>query len=168
MNQTEMKQGFSELYDYMAQSKDPENMKAFGKVMKEMFMWLTDYKPDAAQEWLDELSAIRWKQYLTQKEAERIIEAMVPKAPWKIEVWKSAMASLGFPIEKMPEYNCYALWVEMNKQYSDHAESIARDILKKPLSDIPTDQVVTMMHSLALDVLEDRDARYDIRRYFSL
>lgn len=152
----------------MSNSKNPANMKAFGKVMTEMFMWYADNKPDAASEWLDKLSSIKWKQYLTTKEAEKIVAGMNPKAPWNREVWNNAMDSLGLVKEEEPYYNRCALWTEMNKQYSDHAETIANDILKKPLNEIPAEQIVPGIRAMALDVLKDKDDHYNIRTYFGL
>lgn len=168
MNSQEMKTAYADLYSYMANSQDPKNMQAFGKVMTEMFMWFADNKPEAAQEWLDKLSAIKWKQYLTQKEAEAIVSKMKPEAPWKRDVWNNAMDSLGLEKEEEPCFNKCALWVEMNKQYSDHAETIANDILKKPLNEIPIEQIVPGIRALALDVLKDKDGVYNIRSYFGL
>ena len=53
MNAQEMKEKYYELYEYMAQSKDPKNMKAFGHVMNEMMDWLIANKPEAAQAWIE-------------------------------------------------------------------------------------------------------------------
>lgn len=163
-----MRSEFHSLYDMMANSHNVEYMHTFGMVHKEMMEWMIQNKPDAAQEWIDKLESIRWCNYLTPKEAQKIVDGMMPKAPWSRDVWKSAMTQLGLPMEEDPYYNSCALWVEMNKQYSDHAETIARNILKKPLADIPTEQVVTGIHAMALDVLKDRDGVYCIRLYFGL
>lgn len=158
---------YADLYGYMANSKDPANMKAFGKVMTEMFMWYADNKPDAAQDWLDKLEAIKWDQYLTPKEAEKILSGMVPKAPWSREVWNSAMDQLGLKKEEAPYYNKCALWVEMNKQYSDQGETVA-ELLGMPLASIPADRIVPAMYKMALNLLKDKDHVYNIRSYFGL
>lgn len=163
----ELKERYVGLYDYMAGSKDPKNMMAFGKVMTEMMDYLIENKPDVAEEMIDKLEAIKWKQYLTQKEAETIVSKMVPKAPWSRDAWMLAMEKLGIPIEEQPYYNRCALWAEMNKQYSDHGESVA-SLLGQPLSSIPADVIVPAMNKMALDLLKDRDGVYDIRKYFNL
>ena len=168
MNSQELKSAYTALYGYMAESQDPKNMKAFGRVMTEMFMWFANNKPEAAQEWLDKLESIKWKQYLTQKEADAIIARMQPRAPWNREVWNNAMDSLGLKKEDEPCYNRCALWVAMNMVYSDHAETIARNVLKKPLAEVPTEQIVTRIHALALDLLCDKDGVFNIRTYFGL
>ena len=115
----ELKDRYTGLYDYMAQSREPKNMKAFGCVMTEMMDYLITNKPDVAEEMIDRIEAIKWKQYLTPKEAEKIVDGMDPAGPWKRDVWKSTMESMGLPLEEAPCYNKCALWTEMNKIYSD-------------------------------------------------
>ena len=159
-----MKDRYTGLYDYMAQSQDPKNMKAFGCVMTEMMDWLMANKPDVAEEMIDKLEAIKWRQYLTPKEAEKILANMDPVGPWKREVWKSTMESFGLPLEEAPFYNSCALWVEMNKIYSDFGTEIAT-LLGKPLQ--PTDKdIITACYKMALKNLKDKDDIYDIRKYF--
>lgn len=150
----------------MANSRDPKNMKAFGHVMNEMMDYLIQTKPDVAEEMIDKLEAIKWKQYLTPKEAEKIVAGMDPKAPWSRDTWKNAMQSFGLPIEDMPYYNSCALWVEMNKMYSDFGEEIAA-LLGKPLT--PTDKdIIAACYKMALKTLRDKDGVYDIRSYFGV
>ena len=161
-----MKERYMGLYDYMAQSRDPKNMKAFGTVMNEMMDYLITNKPDVAEDMIGKLESIRWKQYLTQKEAEKIAAAMDPKAPWSRETWKNTMDTLGIPVEEQPLYNRCALWVEMNKIYSDFGDEIA-SILGKPLSPADKD-IISACYKMALKNLKDKDDIYDIRRYFKL
>ena len=159
-----MKDRYMGLYDYMAQSRDPKNMKAFGCVMTEMMDYLVANKPDVAEEMIDKLEAIKWHQYLTPKEAEKIVAGMDPKAPWTREQWKGAMESFGLPLEEAPFYNRCALWVEMNKIHSDFGEEIAA-LLGKPLSASDKD-IISACYKMALKNLKDKDGIYDIRKYF--
>ena len=163
-----MKKEFYELYDMMAVSHDVNNMRTFGNVHKEMMEWMIANKPAEAQEWIEKLSSIKWCNYLTPKEAEKIVSKMVPNAPWSREVWKNAMQSLGLPMEEEPYFNSCALWVEMNKQYSDHAQTMADKVWKKPLNTIPAEEIVPVIHAFALDLLKDKDKNYCIRSYFGL
>lgn len=161
-----MKQEFASLYQMMATSNDVAYMHIFGQVHKEMFEWMLANKPEVAEEMLMKLEAIRWRQYLTPKEAEHIIAEMSPKAPWSRDVWKNTMQSFGLPLEEQPAYNRCALYVEMSKMYSDFGEEIAA-LLGKPLS--PTDKdIIAACYKMALKTLKDEDGVYDIRRYFSL
>jgi hypothetical protein len=166
MTTQELKEQYTALYDYMAASRDPKNMKAFGRVMTEMMDYLAINKPDVAEEMVQKLEGIRWQQYLTPKEAETIVAKMAPAAPWSRNVWQKAMTDLGIYTEEQPFYNSCALWVEMNKQYSDHAQTLADKVWKKPLSTIPAEEIVPAIHALALDVLKDKDGVYQIREYF--
>lgn len=167
-SQDEMRKEFYELYDTMAASHDVEDMRIFGNVHKEMMEWMIVNKPELAQEWIEKLESIRWCNYLTQKEAEKIVSGMIPKAPWSRDVWKNAMTQLGLPMEEEPYYNSCALWTVMNQVYTDHAQTIADNIIRKPLSEIPTDQLVPGIRALALDLLKDKDKRYCVRSYFGL
>lgn len=168
MNAQEMKEQYTMLYDYMASSRDPKNMKTFGHVMTEMMDFLIANKPDVAEAMIQKLEAIRWHQYLTPQEAEQIVAKMNPIAPWKRDAWQAAMTKLGLPMEEHPFYNSCALWTEMNKQYSDHAESLALRVWNKPLDAIPAEEIVPVIYAFALDVLKDKDGVYNIRSYFGL
>ena len=169
MNTTqELKDRYTGLYDYMSASKDPQNMKAFGHVMTDMMDVMLQKMPDVAEEMIDKLESIKWCNYLTRKEAENIVARMKPEAPWKYDVWQAAMTKLGIPMEDQPHYNAYALWCEMNKQYSDHAQTMADKVWKKPLNTIPAEEIVPVIHAFALDLLKDKDKNYNIRSYFGL
>ena len=159
-----LKERYDGLYDYMANSKDPKNMKDFGCVMTEMMDVMIAKMPDVAEEMIDQLESIRWKQYLTPKEAQKIVDGMDPKGPWSRDVWKQTMESFGLPLEEHPYYNRCALWTEMNKVYSDFGEEIA-SLIGKPLS--PTDKdIIAACYRMALKNLKDKDGVYDIRKYF--
>lgn len=166
MNIPEQKERYTSLYDFMAQSRDPKNMKAFGSVMTEMMDWMLQNKPDVAEEMIDKLESVKWHQYLTPKEAEMIVSKMEPKGPWTRDAWSQTMQSFGLPLEDAPFYNRCALWVEMNKIYSDFGEEIAA-LLGKPLS--PTDKdIISACYKMALKTLRDKDGVYNIRKYFGL
>lgn len=160
MNQEEMKREFYALYNMMANSHDVAYMRAFGNVHKEMMEWMIQYKPDAAQEWIEKLEAIRWKNYLTPKEAERIVGDMVPTAPWSREQWKTAMEKHGYELEHEPCYNRCALWATMSMIMSDSSETLAKFIDK--------DHLFEAVHALAVDKLRDKDGKFRIREYFGL
>lgn len=160
MNAEELKSKYESLYKYMANSNEPDNMKAFGKVTNEMMDWMIANKPEAAAEWIDKLSAIMWKNYLTPKEADTIVSKMEPKAPWNREQWKGAMEQHGFETENEPHYNSCALFTAMNMIMSDSGNT-----LKKYVNDADLFKVV---YDLAVDKLTDRDGVFAIRRYFGV
>lgn len=160
MNAQELKTAYAGLYSQMANSGNPDYMYLFGRVMTEMFNWYADNKPEAAMEWLEKLSAIRWKNYVTPKEAEAIVSEMDPKAPWSLDQWRSAMQQNGYPLDDEPYYNRCALYVTMNMLMSDSSVTISKYV--------NNDQVFKLVHDLAVDKLKDQDGKFIIREYFDL
>ena len=160
MTADEMRQEFQSLYNMMANSHEVAYMRTFGNVHKEMMEWMIANKPDLAQEWIWKLEAIRWKNYLTPKEAETIVNNMVPKAPWSREQWKTAMAQNGYPLEKEYCYNSCALWVTMSMIMSDSSETLSKYV--------DSDSVFQLAYDLAIDKLQDKDGMFSIRGYFHL
>ena len=158
MNAQELKSAYNDLYSQMATSSKPENMKLFGKVMTEMYDWMAQNQPQSAQAWLDKLSAIKWKNYLTPSEAEKIVSEMQPQAPWDRNQWKAAMQQHSLPMEEEPYYNSCALWVTMNMEMSD-----SQSTYKKYIDEA---NLFNAVHDLAVDRLKDRDNKFLIREYF--
>lgn len=160
MTTEEMRKEFYALFNMMANSSEVKNMHVFGCVEKEMFEWFVVNKPDLAQEWLDKLESIRWEQYLTAKEAEKILSGMTPKAPWTKEQWKAAMEKSDYPVEKEPYYNYCALFVTMSMIMSDSGETIKEYVGE--------DKLFAFVYHMAIDKLTDVDKRFSIRSYFGL
>ena len=160
MNPQELKEKYIKLYDYMSSSNETKYMKTFGAVMTEMYNWFAANKPDLAEEWLCKLESIKWKNYLTPKEADKIVSEMDPKAPWSKEQWKSAIALHEFDLENTPYYNQCALWVTMNMIMSDSAETISKYV--------GNGDQFAFVYDLAVDKLTDADEKFNIRRYFNL
>lgn len=159
MDAKELKEKYYELCDYMAQSKDPKNMKTFGHVMNEMFEWFVANKPDAAQSWIEKLESVKWKNYLAPSEADKIVAAMKPQAPWTRDQWNAAMEKSGYEKEEWPCFNKCALYTTMNMIMSDSSNT-----LSKYMED--EGDLFAFVHDLALDKLHDADGRFSIREYF--
>ena len=160
MTAEEMKNEFYALYNMMASSNKVENMHTFGNVHKEMMEWFIQNKPDLAQEWLYKLESIKWKNYLTPKEADKIVADMQPKAPWSREQWKAAMEQHGYPLGKETCYNKCALYVTMNMIMSDSSETLSKYVDSNKMFDA--------VYELAVDKLTDKDNVFNIRKYFGL
>ena len=160
MTQEEMRKEFYALYNMMANSDKVENMHVFGQVEKEMFEYLVQTKPEVAEEMLMKLESIRWKQYLTPKEAEKIVAGMEPKAPWSREQWKAAMEQHKYDLEKEPCYNKCALWTAMNMIMSDSSETLTKYV--------GNEKLFSVVYDLAVDKLQDSDNKFKIRAYFGL
>ena len=160
MNAQELKEKYWSLYEYMANSNKPENMKAFGKVMSTMMEDLIQSNPSKAEEYINKLESVKWDNYLTPTEADKVVAAMVPKAPWSREQWKSAMEQSGFVLEEWPHYNRCALWVTMNMIMSDSSNTLSKFIENANL--------FKAVHDLAVDKLKDADEKFNVRVYFGV
>ena len=154
-----MKERYEKLYKYMAESKDPDNMRLFGQVMTEMMDKAIKDNPSFAEREIDKLEAMMWNQYLSRGEAEDAVRQMQPRAPWSYDVWQKAMQDAGLETSEDGNYNCYALWTVMDGIMSDHG-----DTFKK--YGIGNDVLLPMVHDLALDLLNDADERFDVRMYY--
>lgn len=160
MTSQELKDKYLMLYRYMAQAKNPAYMKHFGWIMTQMMDDLIASNPTKAEEYIERLCAIKWKNYLTPKEADAIIAKMSPKAPWTRDQWKQAMEKYGYPLEKEPYYNRCALWVTMNMIMSDSSDTLAKYV--------ENGDVFKIVYDLAVDKLTDSDSVFSIRKYFSV
>lgn len=164
MTKQEMTDKFGKLYGMMSTSGDVKQMRTFGNVHKQMMAWMIENKPEMAEEYIEELCAIRWRQYLTRSEATMVVRSMEPAAPWDYDTWYRAMEALHLEWEREGVFNRYALWVAMNQVYTDFGESIAK-MIGKPLTEIPADVLVPVVHDMAISLLTDRDKKYCIREY---
>lgn len=160
MNQEEMKNEFNALYNMMANSNKVEYMHIFGMVHKEMMDWFIENDPELAMEWISKLESIKWKNYLTPKEAEHIVSKMMPKAPWSRDQWNAAMEQYGYKTEHEPYYNPCALYVVMNMIMSDSSETIGKYV--------DSGKLFNVVYDLAVDKLTDKDNVFSVRKYFSV
>ena len=160
MNAQEMKDKYWSLYEYMANSRKPEYIKAFGRVMTTMMDDSIQSNPSKAEEYISKLESIKWKNYLTPTEAEKIVSQMDPKAPWSREQWKAAMEQNGYQLEEWPCYNRCALWVTMNMIMSDSSETLSKFVSNGDL--------FKAVHELAVDKLKDKDSMFNVRTYFGV
>ena len=160
MNTNELTEKYLGLYEYMSQSKNPENMKAFGRVMTLMMTDMISSNPSKAEEYINRLESIKWKNYLTPKEAEAIVAAMSPAAPWSREKWMATMQQYGLQLEKEPGFNRCALWVTMNMIMSDSSETLVKYV--------EASNLFKAVYELAVDKLTDKDGKFSIRKYFSV
>ena len=156
-----MEEKFEELYSLIVCSENVEYMKTLGRVVKDMMhKFITNY-PQQAKEYLEILESVKWKNYLTNKEAEEIVASMDPKPLWPS--YTSWLAYMGIPVQEEPYYNGAALFVTMNMIWSDSGST-----LKHYMSDATEDNLKELIYALAVDKLKDKDNIFNIRKYFSL
>lgn len=160
MNTQELREKYLAQYEYMANSRDTKNMKVFGRVMTTMIEDMIQNSPSKAEEYINKLEAVKWKNYLTTAEADKIVTQMEPKAPWSSEQWRQSMERQGLPMEEWPIYNKCALYTTMNMIMSDSSETLENFV--------QGDKMFKVVHELALDKLKDKDGKFEIRRYFEV
>ena len=162
-----MKEEFLKLYDYIINSENPEKMHVLGQVVKSMMNRFIESYPQWAREYLDTLQAVKWCNYVTQKEAELIVSNMVPKPVWTRTAWEGMMTNLGYPWEDEPHYNSEALYVTMQMICSDSGDTLM-DIMGIQDLNGNRDKFFKAVYKLALNKLTDKDKMFNIRRYFNL
>ena len=161
----ELMEKFDSLYKKMSVSNNVEFMQLFGRVMREAIQELASTRPERADELIDELCAINWRNYLTRREAEEIVSGMNPSAVWTRDQLARVLKAEGLPTEEEPYYNEYALWVEVSKVYSDNHKTIT-ELLGKNKNSVSESDMVEACYKLALNNLKDLDGIYNIRKYF--
>lgn len=162
----ELKEKYESLYKDMVDSKDTKNMMLFGSVMHELMAHVIKNDRTFAEQEIEKLESMNWHQYLTEGEAEAVCVNMEPECHWQFDVWEKTLIQLSLETERKPYFNKYALWVTMNYIYSKHSETIAEKILETKLDDASAEQMVSVVHALALDSLLDKNGLFNVRKYF--
>lgn len=160
-----LKERYLELYEDMAKSANPENMKIFGEAEKWAFDRLYERDPKLAEMWVDKLEAMHWNNYLSRAEAEEITAKFVNQdgvrgAHWNYDTFKGAVESLGARMSDEPYFNCYALWVVANMLYSDHYNSVKEYV--------PKEELPKFFYLMSIEKLKDADRPKFVRRYFDI
>ena len=155
-----MRKEYYALYNLMANSNNVAYMHVFGQVQKEVMEWAIENKPELAQDWLNKLESIKWRNYLTPSESQKIVDNMEPQAPWTKDEWRDAMEQQGYSLDDEPYYNPCALYVTMCMIMSDSGKTIKKYV--------DEENIFSFVHELAVDKLKDEDEVFSIRRYFSV
>lgn len=109
----------------------------------------------------------QYGQFLTEKEAMRIVEQFVnfdgtrgAKWPVPATVW-DAVERLGGRKSEAGHYNCWALFVQMNNMHSDYGGVLSGLIQGN-------DAYAKACYMMAVAKLNDKDGPMTIRQYFGL
>ena len=168
----ELMEKFEALYEQMRKSADAPNMMTFGYAAKTMFEKIAKQHPAIAEEWLTMLNPISYHNYLSEEEAQHIVDSLVSQngdigAHWDRRTFEQVVTRLGGKVEEMPYYNKCALWVVANMIYSDHANSIAED-MGYPMGGAPSEKMARSCYRKAVEKLTDPDRPRFVRAYFDL
>lgn len=161
----DLKERYESLFKDMVDSKDVKNMMLFGEVMNEMMERAIQRDTVFAQKVIDKLESMNWHQYLTKSEAEEILDSMA-KYDWSFDVWENALETLELELERKPYFNKYALWALMNFLNSKHSETLSQKILETTLQEVTDEQMIQIIHALAIDVLTSDDDRFNVKGFF--
>lgn len=162
----DLKKRYESLYQEMVDSKDTKNMMLFGSVMNEMMDRVIQRDAAFAQQMIDKLESMNWEQYLTSAEAKKVCENL-KKYEWSFDNWDKALASMELETEQKYYFNKYALWALMNYMYSKHSETLSQKILESTLQEVTEEQMIAIIHALAVDLLTDNDGKFNVRTFFS-
>ena len=162
-----MKEEFKKLYDYIINSGDEEKMHVLGKVTCGLMERMIEINPQTAREYIDQMQAVKWHNYVTPYEADQIVIKMTPKPSWNYTEWSRMMSKMELQMSEEPYYNECALYVTMCMISSDSGSTIT-DLMKD--NGVSSDSVVMFrfIYHLAIDKLKDRDRMFNIRSYFRL
>lgn len=166
MDSKQLKERFDNLYSYAVSSKGSANMRALGDMTCKMMHEVIDAHPQMAEEYINMLEAVKWDNYLTEKEADNIVASMNPQPRWSHQQWQKMMEQTGEPMEVEPMYNRCALYVTMCMVDSDNGTTIGRLMGKEGIATNDMDYF-GVVHQFALDKLKDKDGVFDIRHYFA-
>lgn len=175
MTTQELKDGFAQLYESMARSKDVSKMKLFGTAFTNMFNEVANSHPDMAMATLDFLAAVEYNNYVTKDEAWAVASDFINDdtmitgvaqpsegAHWNMDTLKSFLTQKGLPLEEKPYYNWCALWLTANMIYSDFANVIVEVTGKE------NEKIASICYKMAVKKLKDLDRPSYIREYFDL
>lgn len=164
-NNATIQERYDELYETMAMSRDARKMKIFGEAEKWGFAQVLAMNPSIAEKWLKKIEAVDWNNYLTDEEADDVVEGIVNQdgrtgPMWNRSQVSGAVRANGGSLECMPYYNEQALFVMMNSIASDHLNTLREYV--------PEQDMAKVVYKMAVEKLMDRDRPEFIRSYYGL
>lgn len=161
-----LKEKYNELYrKHLVEGKDAKIMAIWGVHEKKLVEELIENSPEFAGRYINRLESciesIGWNNYLSRREAETIMSAMVPKSKWSVDEVETACRQLGIPCEEKPFFNLCSLAVTMNMEMSNHGSTLEKHFCES------TD-LVKFVYQWSVECLKDKDRVEFIRPYFSL
>ena len=163
----ELYQQFLSRYNGIIQSGDTSQMERLGAMVKRVMGWMFKFEPQVATQalaLLDEDTATDYANRLTEQEAKNIVGKMKPQPTWTMEGLTASLQSMGLPTDVPPHFNHYALLTTMLMKKSDEGESLKESIHANDRDE----RLVRLIYNLAVNLLEDEDGNFRIRRYFGL
>lgn len=165
----ELIERFHKIHNEAMSSKNDCDMYVASDMFVKTFTELTDCDLKAAKEIVDCYEgSLKYDNYLTESEAERITDKFVNQDGSRGPKWKDPqelfqkVEIVGGYVECIPHYNKWALYVTMNMVYSDQ-----NSVLIKWVGD-DREKYFEVCYELALTHLKDKDRPCWIRPYFNV
>ena len=155
---------YDQLYEMMSRSEDIGKMRIFGRAERWAFELMCRTNSAAAREWLERLEPVAWHNYLSEAEANYIVDNLVDRDGHSGKTWskndiEQLAESSGVAMQDEPFYNCWALWATVNMLASDHLASVR---------EFAGDDAPKLLLRMAVEKLHDPDRPEFIRAYFGL
>ena len=169
MEKKELLEKFCALYNEAINSGDKEDIEVSLGMFKKAFGIVVDTNVREAKELVECYEGtLKYYNFLTESEAMKVVEnfsnqdgSVGPK--WKdVTDFFKRIDDMNGKVECEPYYNKWALYVAMNKAYSDQ-----NTVLLKWVGDDRT-KYFEACYDLALSQLKDKDRPYWIRSYYGL
>lgn len=169
MDKKELLDKFCSVYTEATTSGDNDDIKVSLCMFKKAFELLADTDVRSAKELVECYEGtLKYYNFLTESETEEILSAFVNQDGSKGPKWKDPqdffkkVEEMGGKLECEPHYNKWALYVTMNKFYSDQ-----NSVILKWVGD-DKDKYFEACYELAVTQLKDKDRPYWVRWYFSV
>lgn len=167
MDKKELLQKFHSVYNEAINSQDKEDVKITLCMFQVSVEMLAEQDLRSAKELVERYEGtLKYYNFLTETEAEKILEEFINQDGSKGPRWRDSVTffekveAMGGKIECEPYYNKYALWVTMNKFFSDQDNVIRR------WTGDNKEQYFEACYELAVSQLKDKDRPYWVRWYF--
>lgn len=169
MDKKELLDKFCVIFTEATTSGDSDDIKVSLCMFKKAFDLLADTSAKDAKELVECYEGtLKYYNFLTESETEKILANFVNQDGSRGPKWKDPedffkkVDEMGGKIECEPHYNKWALYVTMNKFYSDQ-----NSVIMKWVGD-DKDKYFEACYELAVTQLKDKDRPYWVRWYFGV
>lgn len=160
---------FHSVHNEAISSKDVDDMHIASDMFIKTFNELAECNPKQAQEIVECYEgSLKYYNFLTESEAMAILDKFMNQDGSKGAKWRdpeeffSRVQSKGWKVECEPNFNRWALYVAMNKSYSDQ-----NSFITKWVGD-DREKYFEACYELALTMLKDKDNTCWIRSFYNL
>ena len=123
------KNHYEEIISSYREKMDEQHYIAALESIAAAMMILTELSPSHAQEIVEKMESVHFRNHLTAHEAHEICSEIINEdgskgAHWTCDQVKEMLQSIEIAEERVPDYNFFAIYTMTNLLYSDHATSV--------------------------------------------